>query len=142
MDELYLLPVDSPAQRLDLEFVGSITVTPTPTGFLATFVNYNIPGLIKRLELAHPDAEASWKVWRDTKFEAFPLDDFCINQVCSLLALFFFLLLIAKSKLWYPSKDNTSIPMFVLRAKSTKLDGTAPYLQYGEASVSPMKSVY
>jgi hypothetical protein len=46
-----------------------------------------------------------------------------------------------KSKLWYPSKDNTSIPMFVLHAKSTKLDGTAPYLQYGKASVSLMKSV-
>ena len=46
-----------------------------------------------------------------------------------------------KSKLWYPSKDNTSIPMFVLHAKSTKLDGTAPYLQYGKAAASPRKSV-
>ena len=101
-DELYLLPADGPAQRLDPDFVGSITVTPTPTGFLANFVNYNTPGLIKRLELAHPDAEASWKVWRDTKFEAFPLDDFCINQVCSLLALFFFLLLIAKIEVVVP----------------------------------------
>ena len=45
-------------------------------------------------------------------------------------------ILIATSKLWYPSKDGTNIPMFVLREKSTKLDGTAPYLQYGKATIS------
>ena len=77
--------MDGPAQRLDPDFVGSITVIPTPTGFFATFVNYKTPGLIKRLDWAHPGAEASWKVWRDTKFEAFPLDDFSIDQVRSLL---------------------------------------------------------
>ena len=82
-DELFLLPVDGSAQRLDPDFVGSITVAPTSTGFFATFVNYNTPGLIKRLDWAHPGAEASWKVWRDTKFEAFPLDDFITTQVRS-----------------------------------------------------------
>ena len=100
-DELYLIPVDGPAQRLDPDFVGSITVTPTPTGFFATFVNYNTPGLIKRLDWAHPGAEASWKGWRDTKFEAFPLDDFSINQVCSLLVPFLSML-IAKIEVVVP----------------------------------------
>ena len=75
-DELFLLPVDGgPAQRLDPDFVGSITMTPTPTGFFATFVSYNTPGLIKRLDWTHPGTETSWKVLRDTKFKAFPLAD-------------------------------------------------------------------
>jgi hypothetical protein len=101
-DELFLLPVDGPAQRLDPDFVGSITFIPTPTGFLATFVNYNTPGLIKRLDWAHPGAEASWKVWRETKFEAFPLGDLSINQVCSLLAPPFLSILIAKIEVVVP----------------------------------------
>ena len=34
-------------------------------------------------------------------------------------------------QVWYESKDSTNVPMFIVRHKSTKLDGTAPVFQYG-----------
>jgi len=74
---------------------------------------------VKRLDWAHPSTEPSWDLWRDSNFDAFPLSSFVMEQ------------------LWYPSKEGTDIPMFVLYKKSTKLDGTAPYLQwYGKATIS------
>jgi hypothetical protein len=123
---------------LDPHFVGTIAVNPTDTGFLATFVSYNSPGLVKRLDWAHPSTEPSWELWRDSKFEAFPLSSFVVEQVCLSNALLRSIL-IATSKLWYPSKDGTNIPMFILYKKSTKLDGTAPYLQYGKATISSIE---
>jgi len=33
---------------------------------------------------------------------------------------------------WYESKDGTRIPMFIVRHKCTKFDGTAPVIQYGD----------
>jgi hypothetical protein len=80
-DELYLLQGHRRAQRLDPDFVGSITVRPTDTGFFATFTSYNTPALIKRLDWPCPLDEPSWKIWRDTKFGAFPLADFVLKQV-------------------------------------------------------------
>ena len=40
-------------------------------------------------------------------------------------------------QVWYESKDGTRVPMFVVRHKSTKFDGTAPAIQYGNESYSP-----
>lgn len=36
-------------------------------------------------------------------------------------------------QVWYDSPDGTKIPMFIVRHKSTPLDGTAPAIQYGTA---------
>lgn len=129
------MPRDGPAKRLDPHFIGTIAVNPTETGFLATFVSYNSPGVVKRLDWTHPSVEPSWELWRDSTYEAFPLSSIVVEQVC-LSKVLTCSILIATSKLWYPSKDGTNIPMFVLREKSTKLDGTAPYLQYGKATIS------
>jgi prolyl oligopeptidase len=32
---------------------------------------------------------------------------------------------------WFNSKDGTKVPMFVVKHKDTKFDGTAPAIQYG-----------
>ena len=39
-------------------------------------------------------------------------------------------------QVWYKSKDRTQVPMFIVRHKSTKLDGTAPAIQYGYGGFS------
>lgn len=38
-------------------------------------------------------------------------------------------------QVWYGSKDGTKIPMFIIRPKDLKQDGTAPVLQYGAPTV-------
>ena len=35
--------------------------------------------------------------------------------------------------MWYNSKDGTRVPMFIVKHKDTKFDGTAPALQYGQS---------
>jgi len=80
--------------------------------FFATFVNYQTPALIKKLDLM-AECNHSWKIWRNTNLEQVSLADFVTTQV------------------WYSSKDGTDVPMSILHHKNNKLDGTAPCLQYG-----------
>ena len=44
-------------------------------------------------------------------------------------------------QVWYTSKDGTRVPMFVVRHKDTKFDGTAPALQYGEFYTYPVGGI-
>jgi hypothetical protein len=140
-DELYLVLDRNQAWRLDPDFVGSITVNPTNTGFFATFASYNKPAFIKRLDWACSHTDPLWTIWRDTKFEAFPLEDFIVKQVNGLNVPWLRFFDAKTSKLWYNSRDGTSVPMFVLYDKSTQLDGTAPYLQYGKAPTPVIKTI-
>jgi hypothetical protein len=72
------------------------------------FVSYNSPGLVKRLDWAHPSTEPSWKLWRDwLKVWGFSFVQFCCGAGMLLRDLRS--ILIATSKLWYPSKDGTNI---------------------------------
>ena len=38
-------------------------------------------------------------------------------------------------QVWFESKDGTQVPMFIVRHKDTKFDGTAPAFQYGKPSL-------
>lgn len=57
--------------------------------------------------------ERGWKVWRTTKVSGIVPDDFIVNQE------------------WYESKDGTKVPMFIVRHRSVKQNGTAAAIQYG-----------
>jgi prolyl oligopeptidase len=80
-----------------------------------TFVSFHIPNTIYRLDTA-TGKQAAW--WRSPV--PIKRDQFEVKQV------------------WYPSKDGTKIPMFLVLKKGMKLDGSAPTLLtgYGGFSVS------
>lgn len=76
------------------------------------------PGTIGRLDVekfnATESLDLSWSIYHTTVVKGLQLDEFTVEQV------------------WYDSKDGTKVPMFIVRHKSTKTDGSAPAIQYGE----------
>ena len=76
---------------------------------------FNTPNTIARYDFAVPEGRR-WAILRTTKVNGLDPDDFESKQV------------------WYESRDGTKVPMFIVRHKSTTIDGTAPALQYGEVS--------
>lgn len=73
---------------------------------------FTSPSTVARYDFAAPE-DQRWSILRKGRVSGLDLDDFESQQV------------------WYESKDGTKVPMFIVRHKSTKLDGTAPVLQYG-----------
>jgi len=96
------------------DFVGAITISgkQKQTWFFATMTGFTTAGTIARYDFRDPE-EQRWSIYRTVKVSGLNPDDFEAQQV------------------WYESKDGTKIPMFVVRHKSTKFDGTAPAIQYG-----------
>ncbi|HJV90585.1 MAG TPA: prolyl oligopeptidase family serine peptidase [Holophagaceae bacterium] len=87
-----------------------------------TFGSFAYPGTIYRLDLRSGQSE----VFREPKV-AFDPAAFDVKQV------------------FYPSKDGTKVPMFLIHRKGVKLDGTNPTLLYGyggfNVSLTPSYSV-
>ena len=87
-----------------------------------TFTSFAYPGSIFRLELKAGRSE----VFREPKV-GFKPSDFEVKQV------------------FYPSKDGTKVPMFLVHKKGLKLDGQNPTLLYGyggfNVSLTPAYSV-
>ncbi len=73
-----------------------------------TFSSYNMPPTIYRYDMKTGKSEIFRK--SDVKFSP---NDYEVKQV------------------FYPSKDGTKIPMFIVHKKGLKLDGTNPTLLYG-----------
>lgn len=73
-----------------------------------TFQSYNTPPTIYRYDLKTGKSEVFRK--SDVKFNP---DDYAVKQV------------------FYPSKDGTKVPMFIVHKKGIKLDGNNPTLLYG-----------
>ncbi|HEY6483526.1 MAG TPA: prolyl oligopeptidase family serine peptidase [Steroidobacteraceae bacterium] len=78
----------------------------------ATYYSYSsltTPPSIYRLDLASGDSE----LWRQPKLEGFRPVAYTTRQV------------------FYPSKDGTRVPMFIVSRVGTRLDGSNPTLLYG-----------
>jgi prolyl oligopeptidase len=73
---------------------------------------FNSPSTIARYDFAAPE-DQRWSILRRGRVSGLDPDDFESQQM------------------WCESEDSTKVPMFIVRHKSTKLDGTAPVLQYG-----------
>lgn len=87
------------------------------TWFFAMTTGFVSPGTIHRYDFTAPE-EQRWSVYRTTKLKALNTDNFVAEQV------------------WYDSKDGTKIPMFIVRPKWVKKDGTASAIQYGYGGFS------
>jgi prolyl oligopeptidase len=72
------------------------------------FESYNVPRTIVRYQIAHGRRSEWWRSKAPVRS-----NDFVVKQV------------------WYPSKDGTRVPMFVMHKKGLKLDGSRPTLLFG-----------
>ncbi|KAH9963773.1 prolyl oligopeptidase [Russula dissimulans] len=114
-DEIYLYSKKGDRlARLAPDFVGAATIINREkhSHFFITMTGFNTPGTIGRYDFTAPEAQR-WSIYRSTRVNGLNPDDFESLQV------------------WYDSKDGTKVPMFIVRHKSTKFDGTAPAIQYG-----------
>ncbi|MEQ2197444.1 hypothetical protein XENOCAPTIV_029599 [Xenoophorus captivus] len=79
------------------------------------------PGIIYHCDLSHSSPEP--RVFREVEVKGINQEDFQTSQV------------------FYPSKDGTRIPMFLVHTKGLQRDGTHPVFLYGyggfEASIQP-----
>ncbi|KAG8840264.1 hypothetical protein FRB91_006361, partial [Serendipita sp. 411] len=119
-DELYLYTKSGEKlQRLAEDFVGSIVATAREkdTWFFVTTTGFTTPGIIYRYDFNAPE-DARWTTHREVKIKGIKADDFLVHQE------------------WYTGKDGTRIPMFIVRPKDIKKDGTASALQYGYGGFS------
>jgi prolyl oligopeptidase len=86
------------------------------------FRSYNSPGTINRFDVATGEVE----VYREPEVD-FDTSDYVVEQI------------------FYASRDDTRVPMFVTRHVDTPLDGSAPTLLYGyggfNVSLTPSFSI-
>ncbi|KAI0699823.1 prolyl oligopeptidase [Cytidiella melzeri] len=115
-DEIYIHSLDGQRfKRVAPDFVGAVSVggRRTQPWFFATLTGFTNPGIVAKYDFTVDDEEKRWSTYRTTFLKGLKADEFEANQV------------------WYESKDGTKVPMFIVRHKSTPLDGTAPAIQYG-----------
>ncbi|KAI0069251.1 prolyl oligopeptidase [Artomyces pyxidatus] len=119
-DEIYIHDVNTGARlkRLAPDHVGSIGIygRRKQNWVFLSLTGFTTPGLVAKYDFKEESTnpEGTWEVWRETIVKGLAgKGGFIAEQV------------------WYESKDGTKVPMFVVRHKDTKLDGTAPALQYG-----------
>ncbi|KAI0034395.1 prolyl oligopeptidase [Vararia minispora EC-137] len=97
------------------DHVGSITISGRrdQDWLFLLLTGFTNPGVVARCGL-EDSAESKIEIWRQSHVGGLAgAGGFVTEQV------------------WYPSKDGTRIPMFVVRHKDTALDGSAPVLQFG-----------
>jgi prolyl oligopeptidase len=114
-DEIYLYSrAGIQLARLAPDFVGvaSVANREKQPHFFLVLSGFNTPGTIAFYDFGAQDAQR-YSIFRTTTVDGLDPDDFETTQV------------------WYESKDGTKIPMFVVRHKSTKFDGTAGAIQFG-----------
>ncbi|KAF6762498.1 prolyl oligopeptidase [Ephemerocybe angulata] len=119
-DEVYIYSKEGKElERLMPDFVGSMyVVARQKQDFLfVSMTGFTTPGASGRYDFNAPEGQR-WSPYHTTKISELNPDEFEAQQV------------------WYPSKDGTKVPMFIVRHKDTPFDGTAPALQYGYGGFS------
>ena len=97
--------------------VGQISGRREDNEFWFTMASFTNPTTVYRWQAGNGKGE-ELSTFRQTVVPGIVADDFITEQV------------------WYKSKDGTKVPMFVVRPKEVKLDGTAPAIQYGYGGFS------
>ncbi|KAL7382509.1 hypothetical protein ABVT39_023562 [Epinephelus coioides] len=110
---------------LDVGTVAGVSCKKKHSDFFYKFTSFTTPGIIYHCDLSEPNPEP--KVFREVEVKGIKQEDYETKQV------------------FYPSKDGTKIPMFLVHAKGLKTDGTHPVFLYGyggfEASIQPYYNV-
>lgn len=110
---------------LDVGTVSGVSCKKKHSEFFYKFTSFTTPGIIYHCDLNDQNPEP--KVFREVEVKGIRPDDYQTRQV------------------FYPSKDGTKIPMFLVHAKGLKNDGTHPVFLYGyggfEASIQPRYNV-
>ncbi|KAI9456943.1 prolyl oligopeptidase [Boletus coccyginus] len=130
IDEIYLYSLTGEKlTRIAPAFVGAAELFGRRdlSDVFVSMTGFTNPGIIGRLDVDNFNStaslESSWSIYRTVNVKGLQPDEFTAEQV------------------WYESKDKTKIPMFIVKHKSTKTDGTAPAIQYGyggfSISISP-----
>ena len=134
-DELYVyqLSTGKRLHRLAPDFVGAMTLSGRrkQSWFFPTLTGFTNPGIVAKYDFGVKEEDKRWSIYRSTLVNGLNPDDFAAEQVSMTMACIALRKLKAR-QVWYNSKDGTRVPMFVVRHKDTKFDGTAPALQYGE----------
>lgn len=121
IDELYLYSMEGKQlTRLAPDFVGAAEVNGrrAQSHFFVFLTGFTNPGIVTRYNFDEPSEDKRWSIYRSTITKGLVPDEFSAKQV------------------WYESKDGTKVPMFIVKHKSTKSDGTAPAIQYGYGGFS------
>ncbi|XP_033831350.1 prolyl endopeptidase-like [Periophthalmus magnuspinnatus] len=110
---------------LDVGMVSGVSGKKKYSEVFYKFTSYTTPGIIYHCDLSAPNPEP--KVFRKVDVKGFKQEDYQTTQV------------------FYPSKDGTKIPMFLVHAKDLKKDGSNPVFLYGyggfENSIQPYYNV-
>lgn len=117
-DELYIYDLATGTRETQLasDFIGTLSISgrrELQTQLIITQTGFTTPGTVASYDLSLPAEKRAMEVWQETKLKGLNLSEFEAEQV------------------WYESADGTKIPMFVVKHKDTKFDGTAPVIQYG-----------
>ena len=109
-------------ELVDLGTISSITCKPTHTEFFYAFSSFLRPTTIFRYDFTKPKEE------RHTVFRLPAIKDYNSDEFES-------------KQIFYPSKDGTMIPMFLVYRKGLVLDGNNPLWLYGYGSTTHLNSV-
>uniref|UniRef100_A0A6Q2WYQ4 Prolyl endopeptidase n=1 Tax=Esox lucius TaxID=8010 RepID=A0A6Q2WYQ4_ESOLU len=110
---------------LDVGTVSGLSSKKKHSDFFYKFTSFTTPGVIYHYDLSQASPEPT--VFRRVEVKGIQQEDYETNQV------------------FYPSKDGTKIPMFLVHARGLKKDGSHPVFLYGyggfENSIQPYYNV-